>query len=226
MPARSGNRTDRALDWAHAEVRVHYLKLIREALEIFDLDGLELDWMRFGYFFGIGRELEGGKILTEFIGEVRREMARAAKRWGHPVQLGVRVPSTPETARQLGLDGAAWARAGLIDLLVVTPFWATCEFNMPMTTWRRLMDGTGVLLAGGLEVLYRPTPGGKSIEMTPAQAAGAAMAVLAVGADLVYLFNYFPESKPWPADQFNTTLRAMAGRESLDRLPRRHAVTY
>src|SRR5882724_3032659 len=58
---------DRALDWAHAEVREHYLKLIREALDRFDLDGLELDWMRFGYFFGIGRELEGGKILTEFI---------------------------------------------------------------------------------------------------------------------------------------------------------------
>src|SRR5881628_2363219 len=102
MPARSGNRTDRALDWAHPEVREHYLKLIREALEIFDLDGLELDWMRFGYFFGVGRELEGGKIISEFIGEVRHEIARAAKRLRHPIKLGVRVPSTPETARRMG----------------------------------------------------------------------------------------------------------------------------
>jgi hypothetical protein len=162
----------------------------------------------------------------QFIAEVRREAARAAKRWGHPVKLAVRVPSVPETARQLGLDGAGWARAGLIDLLVVTPFWATCEFNMPIATWRQLLDGTSVLLAGGLEVLYRPTPGGKPIEMTPAQAAGAAMAVLAGGADVVYLFNYFPESKPWPAEEFNTTLRAMASRQTLDRLPRTHAVTY
>jgi len=225
VPYRSG-WIDRALDWAHPEVREHYLKLIREALRLFDLDGLELDWMRFGYFFGPGRELEGGKILAEFIAQVRRETEQAAKRWRHPVKLGVRVPSTPETACHLGLDGAAWAKAGLIDLLVVTPFWATCEFNMPIVTWRRLLDGTGVLLAGGLEVLYRPMPGGPAIEMTPEQAVGAAMAILAGGADLVYLFNYFPESKPWPADRFNATLRAMARRDSLDPLPRRHAVTY
>ncbi len=82
------------------------------------------------------------------------------------------------------------------------------------------------MLAGGLEVLYRPTPGGKPIDMTPEQAAGAAMAVLSGGADLVYLFNYFPESKPWPTEQFNATVRAMAGRESLDALARTHAVTY
>jgi hypothetical protein len=200
--------------------------LIREALTLFDLDGLELDWMRFGYFFRVGRELEGGKILTDFIAQVRREAAKAARHWGHPIRLGARVPSTPETARQLGLDGAAWARAGLIDLLVVTPFWATCEFNMPISTWRRLLDGTNVMLAGGLEVLYRPMPGGKPIEMTPAQAVGASMAVLSGGADLVYLFNYFPESKPWPAEQFNSTLRAMAGCDSLGALARTHAITY
>ncbi len=225
VPYRSG-WTDRALDWAHAEVREHYLNLIREALEMFDLDGIELDWMRFGYFFGTGRELEGGKILNQFIAQVRRETGKAAERLRHPVALGVRVPSTPETARNLGLDGAAWARAGLIDLLVVTPFWATCEFNMPMATWRALLDGTGVVLAGGLEVLYRSMPGGPAIEMTPEQAAGAAMAVLAGGANQVYLFNYFPESKPWPTDRFNATVRAMASREALDPLARRHAVTY
>jgi len=218
--------TDRALDWAHPEVREHYLKLIRETLEIYDLDGLELDWMRFGYFFRIGRELEGGRILTEFIIEVRREIARAAKRLKHPIKLGVRVPSTPETARHLGLDGVAWARDGLIDLLVATPFWATCEFNMPIKTWRRLLEGTHVTLAGGLEVLYRPMPGAVAIEMTPEKAAGAAMAVLDGGADLVYLFNYFPESKPWPAESFNKTLRAMADKESLSGLARCHAVTY
>jgi len=218
--------TDRALDWAHPEVREHYLKLIREALEIFDLDGLELDWMRFGYFFGIGRELEGGKILTDFISEVRHEIARAAKRLRHPIKLGVRVPSTPETARGLGLDGVAWAQAGLIDLLVVTPFWATCEFNMPMRTWRRLLEGTNVVLAGGLEVLYRPSPASIPTNMTAAQATGAAMAVISGGADLVYLFNYFPESKPWDSEQFNSTLRAMEDPKSLSRLPRCHAITY
>ena len=85
--------------------------------------------------------------------------------------------------------GVRLTPAGRIDLLVVTPFWATSEFNMPIGTWRGLLAETGVALAGGLEVLYRPVPGGQAIEMTPEQAADAAMAVLHGGAVLVYVFK-------------------------------------
>ncbi|MBI3920671.1 MAG: hypothetical protein HY318_04570 [Armatimonadetes bacterium] len=222
VPYRASSWMDRALDWSHREVRDHYMKLLREQLEMFDLDGIELDWMRFGYHFGIGRELEGGEILTQFVGEVRKECQKAAKRLGHPVMLGVRVPSTPETARNLGMDGVAWAKAGLIDLLVPTPFWATCEFNMPMDTWRGLLNGTKTKLAGGLEILYRPMPGGPADGNTPELAAGAAMAVLAGGADFVYVFNYFS----WIYEPLRPILKAMAGIKTLDKLPRHHAITY
>jgi hypothetical protein len=229
VPYRFTGWPDRALDWAHAEVRDHYMKFIQEHLDLFDLDGIELDWMRFGYHFGIGRELDGGKVLTEWITDVRQACRKAGRRLGRPVQLGVRVPSTPRTARNLGLDGAAWARAGLIDLLVPTPFWATCEFDMPMNTWRRLLNGTGCALAGGLEIRYQPMPAAQADTMTPELATGAAMAVLSGGADFVYLFNYFADMHlggHWTKGQYDATLRAMASIEALDRLPRRHAVTY
>jgi len=229
VPYRPVNWTDRALDWAHPEVRDHYMKLIKEHLALWDLDGIELDWMRFGYHFGIGRELDGGEILTEYIAEVRNECGKAAQRLGHPVLLGVRVPSNPETARNLGMDGAAWARAGLIDLIVPTPFWATCQFNMPIHTWRQLLTGTKTKLAGGLEIRYQPMPGGPATMMSPELATGAAMAVLAEGADFVYLFNYFLKghlANVWETDEFNRVLKAMASLETLNQLPRRHAVTY
>ncbi len=223
VPYRFTGWPDRALNWSHEAVHDHYLKLILEILEFADLDGIELDWMRFGYHFGIGRELEGGKVLDRFIRRVRAECGKRGKK------LGVRVPSTPETARNLGLDGAAWAGAGLIDLLVPTPFWATCEFDMPIATWRKLTDGTSCELAGGLEVRYQPTRVGPAGMMTPELAAGAAMAVLAGGADHVYLFNYFASmhlGQEWTKEQYDTTLAAMGSIEELDRLPRRHAVTY
>jgi len=229
VPYRFTGWPDRALDWARPEVRDHYLKFIREQLAIFDLDGIELDWMRFGYHFQIGRELEGGKILTDWIAGVKRDCEQAAKRLKHPVKLGVRVPSTPETARNLGLDGAAWARAGLVDVLVPTPFWATNEFNMPLATWRQLLHGTKCVLAGGLEIRYEPYPGGPAIMMTPELAAGAAMAVLAGGADCVYLFNYFADMHlggQWTKQQYDTTLKAMQSLAALDKLPRRHGVTF
>lgn len=220
---------DHALDWLRPEVQDHYMALVDEQLELLDLDGLELDWMRFGYHFPAGRELEGGKVLEGWIGEVRRRCNAAAVRLGHPVKLGVRVPSEPETARKLGLDGVAWARAGLVDLVVPTPFWETCEFDMPMAQWARLLEGTGALLAGGLEIRYQPYPGGPAELMSPELAWGAATAVMYGGADLVYLFNYFAQGHLdglWSREAFERALCAMRDTEQLYRMPRRHAVTF
>lgn len=229
VPYRFTSWPDRALDWARAEVRDHYLNLVREVLTFDGIEGLELDWMRFPYHFRVGHELEGGEILEDWIAQVRQLCNETAARVGHPIRLGCRVPSTPETARRLGLDGVAWARAGLIDLLVVTPFWATCEFNMPIRTWRRLLDNTQCALAGGLEVRYQPFPGGPEGMVTPELARGAATAVLSAGADFVYLFNYFADmhlGSHWTRDEYNETLRAMSSLAELERLPRRHAVTF
>ncbi|MBI2302644.1 MAG: hypothetical protein HYU66_27375 [Armatimonadetes bacterium] len=219
----------RALDWTRPEVRDHFLALAVELLEGSDLDGLELDWMRFGYHFPVGRELAGGAMLTEWLGEVRRHGNRAAQRLGHPVRLGVRVPSTPETARRLGLDGAAWAKAGLVDLVVPTPFWQTTEFDMPLDVWKRLLEGTGATLAGGLEVRYQSWRGGPAPLVTPEVAAGLATNVLAGGADAVYLFNYFLRGHfgdAWSVEAFDRTIGAMRELDRVAALPRRHGITF
>ena len=51
---------NRALNYAHAAVREHQMRFVRELLERYDADGLELDWMRFGYHLTPGREKEEG----------------------------------------------------------------------------------------------------------------------------------------------------------------------
>jgi len=169
---------------------------------------------------------------------VRAECAAASVRLGHPVRLGVRVPSRPETARRCGLDAVAWAREGLVDLVVVTPFWATIEFDMPMLEWKRLLEGTGVRLAGGLEIRYQPVPNGPAGVVTPELAAGAAMSVLHGGGDLVYLFNYMPGrftpdtdwgngvARTWGVGRYRSVLRAMRSEEGLEPIARTHAITY
>ncbi len=216
----------RALDYAHAEVREHYLALIKETLERYDIAGLELDFMREPYLFSKGREPEGRKILTEWLREIRTLAKTAAKRRGHVVLLGVRVPSCPDTAFGLGFDVPAWAKEGLVDLVVVTPRWATLEFAMPLEKWSGLL-GDRVTLAGGLEVLYRPGPASPPRRVTPDEAVGAAVAVLSGGADAVYLFNYFQNGSPgWSLPEYQRTLKAFSSLKELLKLPRRHAVTY
>lgn len=221
---------DRSLDWERPEVQEHYFKFVCEQLSRYDMDGLELDWMRFGYHFRPGRELAGGHVITAWMRRVKKECERAAERLGHPVKLGVRVPSRPETARMLGMDGVAWAKEGLVDVVAPSPFWATCEFDIPMQEWGRLLEGTSVELVGCLEIRYQPIPYGPATMMTPELAAGAALSVLHGGADQVYLFNYFPSmhglTDNWGAETIDSIFHAMKDASALEKLSRRHAITY
>lgn len=216
----------RALDYAHAEVRDHYRALIGETLERYDLDGLELDFLREPYLFSKGREQEGRQVLTGWLRDIRILVDAAAKRRGHPVSLGVRVPSSLETALGLGLDAPAWAKEGLVDLVVAAPRWATLEFDMPLAKWREALGGR-VTLAGGLDVNYRPFPAAPARLVTREEAAGAAVAVLTGGADVVYLFNYFQHGHPgWPVPEYQHALKSFSSLEELLKRPRRHALTY
>ncbi len=216
----------RALDFAHPQVRNHYLKLIIETLERYDIDGLELDFLREPYLFSKGKEQQGRQILTEWVRNIRMHVDAAAKRRGHTVKLGVRVPSSPHTAMSLGLDAPAWAKEKLVDLVVAAPRWATLEFAMPLKKWRELL-GERVTLAGGLEALCRSSPAATPHTVTREDATGAAVAVLSSGADVVYLFNYFQNGHPhWSTSEYQRMLNSFSSLENLRNLPRRHTVTY
>jgi hypothetical protein len=212
------------LDYAHREVRDYYRALVVETLDRYDIDGLELDFLREPYLFSAGKEAEGAPILTAWLREIRTLVAGSAAKRGHPIRLGVRVPSRPETALGLGLDAITWVKEGLIDLLVVTPRWATLEYDMPLRQWRRMLGASKATLAGGLEILCRP-PGGSPVAATPELATGAALSVLSGGADAVYLFNYFQDST-WPLPVYLETLKAMTSVDSLLPRPRGVAITY
>lgn len=225
----TGGYFARGLDYGQADVREMYRKLIVETLDRYDLDGLELDFMREPYLFREGAEKDGAVILDGWLREVRKLIDEAAARRGHPIRIAVRVPSRLEVAQAWGLDAVSWAKEGLVDLVVVTPRWATLEYDMPMEQWRKALEPTGVTLAGGLEIRCQPMSGGPAHSVTQAEAAGAAATVLAGGADAVYLFNYFPGiigSSGWTREGYVKTLKAMNSLETLRKLPRRYLVTY
>ena len=181
--------TDRALDYGIPEVREHALVYIRELLDRYDPDGLELDWMRFGYHFRPGKEADGAAVLTQFMRDVRGLTHEWSKKRGHPIQLGARVPTLPEAARGLGMDGVTWVREGLVDMLVPTPFWATTDFDIPMERWREQIGGAGrkVVLAPGAEILVRAYPAAKPIEEDITSTRGFAASCWHRGADAIYL---------------------------------------
>ncbi len=217
---------DRAFDYLQREVQEHHFRLVQEYCERYDFDGLELDWMRFGFHFKPGQEVQGNEATLTIMRRTRALLNLWEKKRGHKISLGARVPSRPETAWAMGMDGARWANEGLIQMLVVTPFWASIETEIPLEEWRKLV-GNKVLLAAGLEVLIRPYHEYK-IQMNRLETVrGAAAAFLARGADRVYLFNYMDSLKPNPdMDFYPQLLRECGSLATLAGKPRRHVVTY
>ncbi|MCA1962771.1 MAG: hypothetical protein LDL31_02355 [Prosthecobacter sp.] len=98
---------DLVLNWVVPEVRLQKLAMIRELEENYDLDGLELDFLRFYSYFRPETPLEQRcEIMTGFVTETRRILG--PERW-----LGARVPCYLPALAELGLDLKALVAAGL-----------------------------------------------------------------------------------------------------------------
>ena len=186
---------DRCFDYAEPAVRERELKLIEEVLERYDMDGIELDWQREAFCFRPGGEYEGIEILNEFTSEVKQRVNAASEKRGHKILLSARVPADPGYALEMGLDAATWAREGLIDVLIPTPRWRTCDHDMPIGLWKRLLAGTDTVLAPGIEVLMQPGAC-RRFFATRDQVMALAEQHFALGGDRTYLFNYFDDPKP------------------------------
>lgn len=229
VPGSTGAWVDRALNYAIPEVREHHMALIRELLERYDADGIELDWMRFGYHFAPGEEEAGRAILTTFMRDVRDLANRWSTKRGHPIQICARVPAHPDAAVGLGMDGIAWAQEGLIDILVPTPFWATADFDIPVELWReRLGDADAdVIVTPGQEILVRAHPGGPAIPNDLASVRGFAASAWHRGAEGVYLFNYMdPAPMVGGVEAYRALLEEGLAESALAGKSRRHVVTY
>ncbi|MBE5766196.1 MAG: hypothetical protein E7335_03320 [Clostridiales bacterium] len=186
---------DRCFDYAEPAVRERELKLIEELLERYDMDGVELDWQREAFCLRPGAEYEGIEILNDFTREVSKRVKAAAEKRGHAILLSARVPADPKDALEMGFDATTWAREGLVQVLTPTPRWATCDSDIPVPMWKRLLHGTDTILAPGIEILM--WPGENEMRFASRdQVMALAEQHFALGADKNYLFNYFDDPKP------------------------------
>ena len=222
-----GAWTDRALNYAHPAVREYNLAFVKELLERYDLDGLELDWMRFGRHLTPGKEQDEGEILTAFVREVRKLTNEWAEKRGHSILLGARVPAHPDAAIGLGMDGVTWGREGLVDLLVPCPFWTTSDFDIPVELWKERLGDADVAIAPGLEHNSRPWPGGKPVANALPCVYGFAVSARHRGADAIYLFNFMDScTRPVPASDYRVLVEKGVGETFIASQAKRFPVCF
>jgi hypothetical protein len=189
-----GSAQFQVLNWAHPEVPARKLALLTELCENYDLDGVELDFMRFYSFFPrdttTGEQRRG--IITAFVRAVRARLDRTA-RDGRRRWLCARVPGFLSAHDPLGLDLPALTAAGL-DMVNLSASYFTTQ-QMDVAAIRALVPQTalyvelchstwnGPKLAKGYDVFpFRRT--------TREQLATTAHLARARGADGMSLFNF------------------------------------
>ena len=107
------------LDFAREQVRDDRFWWINHTASRYDVDGIDLNFFRFPWYFKPGQEERNMPLLTELVRRSRRRLDEVARERGRPMLLGVRIPGTLDTCRKIGVDIEAWLKGDLIDRLLI-----------------------------------------------------------------------------------------------------------
>lgn len=186
---------DLVQNWLFEEVRAQKLALITELCENYDLEGLELDYMRFYSFFDAQKTTlpQRQAVMTGFVREVRAVLDRT-QRPGKRRWLCARVPCLRKGLDALGLDLGAMVASGL-DMVNLSASYFTTQ-QMDLEEIRARVPASAALY---VEMCHSTANGSKLVpgydtftfrRATPEQYHTTAHLASARGADGVSLFNF------------------------------------
>ncbi|HND62945.1 MAG TPA: hypothetical protein PLB90_15810 [Opitutaceae bacterium] len=145
LPGHAPQPSWMGLNYGSPEVRDHMFAMIRDGLEHYDYEGLELDWLRHPVCLEAPAAARQVDELTAWFASVK---ALAASR-PRAVPVGLRVPANLGYLRSIGIDVPALVRQGLVDFLTFSNYWQT-PWELPLDELRREL-GPDVTIYGGME---------------------------------------------------------------------------
>ncbi len=128
----------RVQNWAVPEVRAHKFAFLEELCANYDIDGLELDYMRHCNFFQPDKTTseQRREIMAGFVKQVRELLDRTAKPGQHRC-LCVRIPCFLAAHDPLGIDVAAFAEAGA-EMFNLSPYYIFEQQNDSVAIRKRI----------------------------------------------------------------------------------------
>ena len=181
------------LDYSQEAVRNYYYSYIKELLEIYDFDGIELDWLRYPSVLPYEKRSDFS-IISDYMKKVRE----VVDTYNKDASLAVRLLPTEEENLAKGFDACSWIADGSVDMITIENFYIPTNYELPVTEWKErilnknLNNNSYCLLCGSDWAVS--CVNNYNIAMTPALVRGFADVCLDSGADGVYLFNYFEEN--------------------------------
>jgi len=182
-----------ALDFAKPEVRGFTRRLLADVEARYDVDGVELDFLRSTLLFAEHLRLEPATerhvaLLTRMMRSIRADAYRLGTRRARPILVAVRVPATVAACRTVGIDIERWLREGLVDLVRLAGGYM--PFTEPVAPL--------IALAHRHDVPAHVTISNSGLRgrLSALEAwRGAATNAWATGADGIMTFNLFPPGR-------------------------------
>lgn len=208
-------------DYAREEVRQKMLDYIEEQINRYDVYGIELDFQREIVCFDYLNNKNCAEIMNDFMRKAVKIIKNAEKTHGHEIKIAVRLQRDIEQNRIYGFDAMTWDEEKLVDIIIVTPRWQTCDADMPIS---ELVDTLkNIEIVAGIETLISQ-PHAIS-HASPEHVRGMMNKYFQQGSEGTYLFNYF--TIPWrDYGRCHEIFRTCTDLETIQSLPMRHALTF
>ncbi len=191
----SGNRKaigyfDKLMNYLIPEIQNRMLSYIEEQLLRYDVYGIELDFMREFFCFPEGMAEQGRSVALSFFEKVKDITLRIGKQRGKSIKISMTCQASPISAYNCGFDIAELSNRGLVDFVMPGPRWDSINTDIPVAIWKKLLD-KNTKLGCIQQLLVAPKMGWNCIMSTKDMAFGQAAAFKSLGADVIYLYNYF-----------------------------------
>lgn len=224
------HQPDICWDYAVPEVRAIMADFFAENVELYDADAFELDFMRDPYCLTPGRERQEAHCLTELLRNCRATLDKWGARRGRRLGLVARVPWDPDVAQAWGFDVQTWCAEDLVDTIVASAYWRSCQDEFPAEAWNAVTGGRATVFPGA-DMWTAAAPELPFDTTTAENLRGWMNSMYAQGTPGVYLFNFpfclRPEFVPAAeAEQFRAMLRRKLSPEALAAGPCRYQIGY
>ncbi len=199
------------LNYAFPEVRAHMTRIIFEVFERFDVDGVELDFMRHPAFFRMEEAYANRYLITDMVRCLRERLRVVSAERDKDLLLAVRVPPTLADSVRIGLDVPRWIAQELVDIVVVGG--GFIPFETPVGEFVEAARRTDCRVYGCIEAT-------RYIDEKNLRALASRW--WEDGASGIYLYNFYTMSAKWNQRIYQqlsdpAALRCLDKRYELDR---------
>jgi hypothetical protein len=190
-------------DFERSENRDRMVRAVAEVLENYDVDGIDLDFLRHICYF---RETRLGEpvtpahreLLTAMVRQMRELILAASARKRRPILLSARVLETMQGNQRHGLELDRWLEQGLLDFVILGGFTPFTSPAKELVAWCHGRDVPvyGCIVEEGLRHAKwsgPPVPHAGLTQLNLEAWRGAAANTWATGFDGIMTFNLFAD---------------------------------